>query len=204
MQSQVIRLPPSERRNLSPVIFLLSCFAHNISSIKLYIYTWARWCFLTSNYATVTPLWVRFASTSFMFLSACSDLAYPRSSGQLGHLFCFLKPPHHPCILHMCLRRNGVPAARIPGLHQVSDRQRCQLRSGGEGQDDAGSERRLSRLLHRLQQPLPQPREVRGEKQRLHLWLLTVCLRRNHLQPRWVLANKRAGCVIHLIERCWF
>lgn len=94
-QSQVIRLPPSERRNLSRVIFLLSCFAHNTSSIKLYIYISVRWCFLnahsTSKHATVTPLWVRFASTS-----ACSDLAYPRSSGQpssfKGHFFCFLKP----------------------------------------------------------------------------------------------------------------
>lgn len=83
-QSQVIRLPPSERRNLSRVIFLLSCFAHNTSSIKLYIYISVWWCFLnahsTSKHATVTPL--RFASTS-----ACSDLAYPRSSKAIFSAF---------------------------------------------------------------------------------------------------------------------
>ncbi|KAM4558205.1 contactin-associated protein-like 5 isoform 4-T7 [Odontesthes bonariensis] len=80
-------------------------------------------------------------------------------------------------------RGNGVPAEGLPGLHQVADGQRRGLRPGGAGQDDAWGERRLPRILQRLQQPLPQPGPVRGEEQRLHLRLLAVGLRRDHLQP---------------------
>ncbi|KAF6733006.1 Contactin-associated protein-like 5 [Oryzias melastigma] len=79
---------------------------------------------------------------------------------------------------------NSVPAEGLPGLHSLPDSQRRELRPGGAGQDDAWSERRLPWLLQRLQQPLPQPREVHREEQRLHLRLLAVRLRRHHLQPR--------------------
>lgn len=89
-------------------------------------------------------------------------------------------------------RGNSVPAEGLPGLHSLPDSQRRELRPGGAGQDDAWSERRLPWLLQRLQQPLPQPREVHREEQRLHLRLLAVRLRRHHLQPRWG-ANKSSA-----------
>lgn len=82
------------------------------------------------------------------------------------------------------LRRDGVPAERLPGLHQDPDRQRREPGPGGEGEDDAGRQLRLPRLLQRLQQPLPQQGEVHREEQRLRVRLLAVGLRRNHLQPR--------------------
>lgn len=79
------------------------------------------------------------------------------------------------------LRRNSVPAERLPGLHQDSEHQWRQPGPGGEGQDDSGRQLRVPRLLQRLQQPLPQQGEVHREEQRLRVRLLAVSLRRNHL-----------------------
>lgn len=82
------------------------------------------------------------------------------------------------------LRRDGVPAEGLPGLHPDPDGQRRGPGPGGEGEDDAGRQRRLPRLLQRLQQPVPQQGQVHREEQRLRVRLLPVGLRRNHLQPR--------------------
>lgn len=96
-----------------------------------------------------------------------------------------LRPGFLRLLFSRVSRRHRVPAEGLPGLHPLAAAERGPAGPGGEGAHHPGGPARLPGSLQHLRLLLPEPRPLRGARQRLPLRLRALGARRRLLPHRY-------------------